>query len=113
MIKRSSEWFVYHEKSRDLSSQAEIAARLGDREKAIVFYREAAQFERQSLEALPPNAIQLILITVVSVAALLFKAKNFEEAKSFIKDWIDRPFIEEWTRIQLQDILDTIEQTQS
>ena len=112
MIKRSSEWFMHHEKSRDLSSQAEIAARLGDRERAIVLYREAAQFERQSLEALPPNAIQLILITVVSVAALLFKAKNFEEAKSFIKDWIDRPFIEEWTKIQLEDILETIEQTQ-
>lgn len=109
MVKRSSEWFRLHEKSMSLSSQATIALKLGDIKEAQGFYRESAQFERQFLEALPPNAAQLISITVVSVAALLFKAGDFEEARSFIQDWIDRPFIEEWPKIQLENIVDILE----
>lgn len=109
MVKRSSEWFRLHEKSLSLSSQATIALKLGDIKEAQGFYRKSAQFERQSLEALPSNATQLLSKLVVSVAALLFKAGDFEEARSFIQNWVDCPSIEDWTKIQLENILDILE----
>ena len=101
-------WAIHHSKSEELVSQAEVAFKQGNREKAIVLYRLSAEAEEHALEALDSSKTRTLGITAVSAASLWFKAEELQQAERVACRWIASGLLPTFATIQLQELLQTI-----
>jgi hypothetical protein len=74
-------WIMYHTKSENYASLAEVAVKQGDLERANQFYRLAAEQEEFALRELDVSKQKTVGITTVSAASLWFKAHEFQKAQ--------------------------------
>jgi hypothetical protein len=101
-------WAIHHSKSEGLASQAEVAFKQGNREKAIVLYRLSAEAEEHALEALDSSKTRTLGITAVSAASLWFKAEELQQAERVACRWIASGLLPAFATVQLQELLQTI-----
>lgn len=101
-------WAIYHSKSEELASQAQVTLRKGDRERARDLYRLSAEAEERTLEALDPSKTRTLGITVVSVTSLWFKAEALQQAERVACRWIASGLLPAFATAQLQELLQTI-----
>ncbi len=93
-------WLEHHQRSERLASEAETAWR-----KAKRAYREAASAEMAALENIDRTKARTLGITVVSAAALYFKAREFSEAEKLARWWIDQGVLPRFADGKLKSLL--------
>jgi len=74
-------WSELHSKSERIAIEAQLALKARNTKLAIDLYNQAAEFERQALEALDVSKIRTRGITAVSAVALWFKAGEYVNAE--------------------------------
>ena len=100
-------WAIHHSQSEELASQAEAALKKGNRDRAIEIYRLSAKEEERALDALDPNKIRTLGITVVSAASLWFKANELKQVERVACRWIAADLLPDFAVVQLQEALQT------
>lgn len=103
-------WIAHHSKSEALAGKADTAELLGQKERSIRLYGEAATWEEKALNALSEADLpRTASITVTSAAYLYLKGENFHSGKTIAEKWIDNPHLQPWAKDELSNILETIE----
>lgn len=98
-------WIMHHSQSEEFASQAEIALRSGNKDRAIELFRMAAEQESFALSYLSLDKVRTLGITAVSAASLWFKAGEFRQVERIIYQWLARDILPEFATLQLQSIL--------
>lgn len=101
-------WLDYHSKSEQLAALAEIAARDGDVNRSIELYKQAAEAEAKAIGSLDVRKGRTLGITVLSAAALFYKAHNYTEAQKLAHTWLGTSLLPPFAVEQLQILLQTI-----
>ena len=104
-------WLEHHKQSERFASDAEIASNHGDRALAQQLYAKAAQAEEQALREVDPAKSRTYGITAVSMVALYYKAGQSTAARILAQRCLSSNALPDFTRRQLDDLLDTINQT--
>lgn len=97
-----------HEKSQELAAQAAIAMREGDRAKAQRLYAAAAKLEEEALIKLPDGVPRTKGILAVSLASLLYKAREYNRAEKWIMRAMLADDIFPPARLQLKELLEVV-----
>jgi hypothetical protein len=74
-------WADHHTQSERLAAEAELTARRGGTQQAIILYRLAAEAEARALADLDPMKTRTLGITAVSAVALWYKAHDYLQAE--------------------------------
>jgi hypothetical protein len=101
-------WSINHSQSEELASQAEVAFKQGERERAIALYRLSAEAEERALAALDSSKRRTLGITAVSATSLWFKAEEVQQAERVAYHWLASGLLPSFATIQLQELLQTI-----
>ena len=101
-------WTEHHTKSEELAAQAEVLIRQEQLEAARSKYRQAARAELLAIDALPADKSRTLAISVVSAAALWFKAQEFQSAKRVAYRWLATETLPTFANQQLEEILQEI-----
>lgn len=96
-------WLEHHQRSERLAGEAELAWRQARRA-----YRQAAGAEVAALEDIDRTKARTLGITVVSAAALYFKAGELSEAEKLAHRWIDQGILPGFADEKLKSLLWTI-----
>lgn len=99
---------MHHTESEHYASQAEVALREGNSDRAIELYALAAAAEVRALNDLDESKKRTLGITAVSAASLWFKAKEFRRAESLAYQWLASDALPLFAKDQLQTLLQTI-----
>lgn len=102
-------WSTHHTQSEALASQAEVALRQGQHAEALVSYRLAAVAEEQACEALDTSHTRTLGITVVSAAALWYKACELAHAVRVAERWLATGLLPDFAMEQLHEIVRTVQ----
>jgi hypothetical protein len=97
-------WLEHHRQSESFGSQAEVLNRQGETEAAQKHYAMAAESEVLALNTLEAGAQRTLGITVVSAAALLFKAQQFSQTKLLAYRWLASQRLPNFSVVQLEEI---------
>ena len=80
-------WVSWHEISERAASEAHIAVREGDQQRATEKFREAAEAESKALDDLDHAKLRTLGITVVSAVSLWFKAGELASAEQALASY--------------------------
>lgn len=97
-----------HERAQAKAAQAGLLASEGQQDKAIALYKEAAELEQKALDRLPDDRPRTRGILGVSLAALLYKAKEFARAADTARTLLSQPNLPTSAHNQLRSILQVI-----
>jgi hypothetical protein len=97
-----------HQKAQILSQAAQVAMRSGDRSKARALYAEAAVLEAEALAGVGGNHHRTRGIIGVSLAALQYKARQYDDAESTACRLLADRSLGSRARKQLREILETV-----
>jgi hypothetical protein len=98
-------WKEYHDRSMEFASHAQVLTWRGELEEAKQYYAMAAEAEVEALVALEPDKLRTLGITVVSAAALWFKAQEFSKAKLLAYEWLAGGRLPGFAIVQVEEIL--------
>lgn len=98
-------WTEHHESSERLASQAETAVRENRRDEALKLYADAACAEERAVEALDQSKTRTLGISVVSAAALHYKANQPARAEAVAVRWLGFDGLPAFARDQLRLLL--------
>jgi hypothetical protein len=99
-------WAERHKRSESYAIAAELALKKGEPERATEFYCLAAGAEAEALNELDPHhKVRTLGITAVSVAALWYKAGNYQQAKQVCEQWLTHSSLPPFAINQLQELL--------
>jgi hypothetical protein len=99
------DWDENHSESERLASQAEVAAREGNRKRAAALYREAAEAESRALASVDPTKMRTLGITAVSAVSLYYKAGEGTVAADIGQRYLDAGSLPEFAQNQIREIL--------
>lgn len=99
---------VAHTRAQGLSAEAAATLRAGDVAAARKLYAEAAVLEREALERIPSEKRRTWGAVAVSLAALLYKAKQLHEAELTLYALLANRELLPDARDQLRDLLSTV-----
>jgi hypothetical protein len=97
-----------HQTAQELATEATAAYRAGHHANAVTLYRRAAQHEARALANVADGKPRTRGILGVSLAALHFKAGNFDEAQRVAKTLLATADLPDDARAQLEEILDAV-----
>jgi DNA-binding XRE family transcriptional regulator len=101
-------WSKSHADSERLAAEAQLAARRGDSELARKLYAKAARAEVEAIAKIDKSKVRTLGVTVVSAAALWYKAGEFAEAESIAYQWLRSrqlpPFASDQLRKTLEEV---------
>ena len=97
-----------HQQAQELAALAVERRRAGAVTDAQSLYAEAAKFERQALDLVPPDKPRTWGIIAVSVGALLYKARAYQEAEVALYSMLARANVLPDTRTQLRELLEAV-----
>ena len=95
-----------HRDAQDAAQQAEALVRRGDLHRARSLYNQAAQAEARALAATPVDKPRTYSILAVSVVALWYKARAFDQAEAAAFRALAAEQTNEWARAQLRELLE-------
>jgi hypothetical protein len=101
-------WHEHHRESEQFASNAEVLQRQGEVEAARQNYAIAAAAEVKALAFIESHETRTFGITAVSAVALLFKAKDFLQAKQIAYQCLSQPTLPNFAIVQLEEILKEI-----
>lgn len=101
-------WLEFHRQSEQLASEAEIAVRQQDNQRAQHLYLNAAQAEESALLEVGTEKSRTFGITAVSAVSLYFKASEWQLARSLAHRCLGADHIPAFAYRQLDDLLDSI-----
>jgi hypothetical protein len=101
-------WHEHHRRSEQFASNAEVLQRQGDVEAARQNYAIAAEAEVKALAFIGPDEQRTLGITAVSAVALLYKARNFLQAKQVAYQYLSTEMLPHFAIVQLEEILKEI-----
>jgi septum site-determining protein MinD len=81
-------WVSWHEISERAASEAHLAVREGDQQRATEKFREAAEAESKALDDLDHAKLRTLGITVVSAVSLWFKAGELANAEQLARRFL-------------------------
>ncbi len=106
-------WLEHHARSEAYAGQAEQLDKQHQINRAIQFYRLAAEAEINALETLDPSKTRTLGITAVSAASLYYKAQDFEQAKHVARKWLASQSLPPFAVDQLNDLWQMIHTEES
>lgn len=102
-------WLIHHQTSEEAASEAHAARRRGDEALAASLFADAAKAELLALKHLSATEKPRTFgVTAVSVAALLYKAGQPQEAEQFAHSSLCQPGLPDFATDQLREILQSI-----
>ncbi len=101
-------WLEQHSLSERYAVEAEAALRKGDADAATSLYGLAATAELAALSEIDVLKIRTLGVTVVSAAALFFKAKDYRKAEVIAHQWLSSDHLPGFASGQLEEILQAI-----
>lgn len=101
-------WDHHHSLSERLATEAELAARTGDHERATSLYREAGVAESAAFDALSAEKHRTRGITAVSAVALWYKGHNYPSAERLAYRLLAADELPPFARAQLQGLLNLV-----
>ncbi|HET7229417.1 MAG TPA: hypothetical protein VFJ16_05410 [Longimicrobium sp.] len=108
----NSEWLDLHRQSERLAGDAHLCI-AQDRGDPAALFRQAAEFEELALERIPADKVRTRGIIGVSAAALWFKSGQHDQAERVGRQLLDDDSLPGFTRLEVQDILNAIEQSRA
>lgn len=106
-------WLIHHTQSEEYANQAEQNYRQQNVDRAVKFYRLAAEAEVNALQALNRDKTRTIGITAVSAASLYFKAHEFSQAKRVAHKWLATDLLPPFAISELEELLQVIRYEES
>ena len=97
-----------HRCSEELAASAKTALEDKDYEKAHKLFAEAASFEEQAFDGIPKDKVKTRSILAVSLAALLYKSKQFEKAEFTIYKLLGTESLQPFAIAQLRELLQVV-----
>lgn len=101
-------WRKNHRKAERYAAEAEFCYVNGDKESALILYMKSAEEEENAMNAVNRSNARTYGITASSAAALFFKCKEYDRAEAIAKIAMKDHGISNYSRIQLQRIIDGI-----
>jgi predicted RNase H-like HicB family nuclease len=101
-------WVEYHKQSEQFAGEAEAAEYKGEADRARELYRRAAELEEKALSVLDRQKMKTLGITVVSVAALWFKAGQLQQACRIAEEWLASETLPAFATTQLVGLVHKI-----
>ncbi len=101
-------WLDYHRQSERFSSDAEVAARRGERGQALELYAKAAQVEELALQEVELTKFRTYGITAVSAVSLHFKASEWEMARNLAYRCLGSGRLPNFAYRQIEELIDSI-----
>ena len=101
-------WKEHHRKSATLAAEAEHALRGGKTENARELYARAAAAELLAVADLDVAKQRTLGISVVSAAALHYKAHDFAQSQAIAYAWLAKTVLPDFAVKQLRTLLETI-----
>jgi hypothetical protein len=101
-------WNEYHSKSEILASDAEMACRSGDFQKAENLYRQAAAAEVAAFAALTSDKRRTRGVTAVSAVALWYKGHDYPAAERSAYLYLAEQDLPDFAKAQIQNLLQVI-----
>jgi hypothetical protein len=101
-------WRMNHSQSGHFAGMAEVEMRDGNVARAMDLYRQAAVAELDAIDELDHTKIRTLSVSVVSAAALLFKANEFKHSQVLAHKWLGEDILLPFAIEQLQEILQKI-----
>lgn len=101
-------WLEHHTRSEEYADLAEEFARLHEHDRAVEYYRMAAEAEAHALIGLDLTKTRTVGITAVSTASLWFKAGDFRKAEQIAHQWLATDLLPDFAIKQLQALLQVI-----
>ena len=101
-------WKEHHRQSARLASEAEHALRSDEADAARQLYAQAAVAEMRAVADLDVRKQRTLGISVVSAAALHYKAHDFAQSQAVAYAWLARAVLPEFAVKQLRTLLETI-----
>lgn len=101
-----------HRKSEQYASEATLLSARGDSTGAVYLYRLAARAEEQALALVRDDQVRTRNVLSVSLAALLFKAREYAEAERTIARLLEDGRLLPWARNELSEMLEMVVQKQ-
>lgn len=98
-------WSVQHRIAERAASEAALRLVDNDRSGAERLYKRAAMAEEKALAALEPSKLRTIGITVVSAAAMWYKARAYDRAEALATRWLATDNLPEFARAELRILL--------
>jgi hypothetical protein len=106
-------WSEFHSESERIAAAAHVELRRGRSVAAQSLFAKAAEAETKALSALDKDKPRTYAITVVSAAALWFKAGDYSKAELLARNAIDSESLPGFAVEQLKDLLRSIQGTTS
>jgi len=97
-----------HTHAERFAGDAELAARRGDIDEAIRLYQLAASWERKALATISVDQVRTRGILAISLASLLYKAREWGEAEQAIYEALANGPLHEAARLHLKDLLEVV-----
>lgn len=97
-----------YRESQERIDEAEAAVRGGDDARARTLYREAARLQRAFLDSVSADRVRTRSIYGLSVATLLFRAGDVDDAERLAHQLLAEPWIEAYSANKLRALLDQI-----
>src|SRR5580692_3221774 len=88
--------------------EAETALRDGDEARARALYREAARLQRAFIDSVSADRVRTRSIYGLSVATLLYRAGDLDDAERFAHQLLAEPWIEAYSASKLRVLLNQI-----
>lgn len=101
-------WIEWHQQSEKLASDAMVAYRANDFDRARVLYGQAAEAEQKALNNLEPNKPRTKGITAVSAVSLWFKAGDFRKAEQLAYLILSTENLSEFASSELRTLIQAI-----
>ena len=101
-------WLEHHRQSERLASDAEVAARRGERSQALELYAKAAQAEESALQEVEATKLRTYGITAVSAVSLHSKALQWELARRLAHRCLGSGRLPDFASQQMDELLDSI-----
>ncbi|HYH01242.1 MAG TPA: hypothetical protein VD837_19100 [Terriglobales bacterium] len=98
----------HHDESQRLAAQAAALLREGSRQEALALFKQSAALEQQAYAEVPPDRVRTRGILAVSFVALLYKAREYEQAETAIYRLLSTRDLPESASVQLKDLLSTV-----
>ena len=101
-------WLEHHRQSEQYASDAEVAIRQGECNRAQDLYAKAAHAEEQALQKLDPAKSRTYGISTVSAVSLYFKANQRRTAEALACRYLASEYLPDFAGDQLRDLLQSI-----